>query len=276
MLEMKVDNFLLTILLLLSFVTIVGLNWKTQKQVTDVKEGFQDKNQNKDKNTIGDQVRAILDPMTAPYEKDLCSLFDTIRKNMLKNEKTGAGISDAEAARKVEADLALKIPGGPLPCPFLRYPRTTATDIEWLAWLQQVPPDIGARVVFMALHAKDILQTTEQSLKAALSGQAAPPTTEPFATICTPDVIATRKAEAAKRKEISSCILPEEASLKEIREQIQDRLKLFVSQKEAVLKAKGIPMDIDIQAVLRDAKKSQVALDTSAKQAEAGTLQLTI
>jgi hypothetical protein len=111
------------------------------------------------------QIRNVLEPMTAP---ELCPLFEKLRDNMVKNEKAGQPISDAEATKRTETALALKIPGGALPCPLLQYPSETATDLEWLTWLQGVPTDFGARVVFMAIFLRKKLAATERRLKESL------------------------------------------------------------------------------------------------------------
>jgi hypothetical protein len=116
--------------------------------------------------TLQKQIKAVLEPMNAP---ELCPLFEKLRSNMLKNEKAGQQISDAEAMKRVETALALKIPGGALPCPLLQYPADTASDLEWLTWLQTVPVDFGARVVFMAIFLRKKLVGTERRLKESLS-----------------------------------------------------------------------------------------------------------
>ena len=124
------------------------------------------------KSEIEIQIRKILDAMDS---KGLCPLYKTIRTNMAKNEKAGQDISDQEVNKRVEAALALKIPGGALPCPLLTYPKAGSSDLEWLDFLQQVPSDFGARVVLMAIYAQGFLADKEQILKDALSGKGTPP-----------------------------------------------------------------------------------------------------
>ncbi len=222
------------------------------------------------KNPLSVQIKAVLDPMIAEAG-DLCSVFNTVKTNMIKNEKTGNSISDQEAERRVVNSLTLKIPGGPLPCPLLQYPKDSSTDIEWLTWLQTVPPDFGARVVLMAVYAKESLQNTGQGLRNALSGKA---TTEPFA-ICPPDVAATRRAEKAKQGQ-ESCTLPEDIKPEDIQEQVTLLLKKLVANKNQLLKQNNIDPNMSIKPLLQDAKVNQAYLEKQGKAAEAGTLEVNL
>lgn len=240
-----------------------------------MKEGFADAPKPVQESQIGKRIRAVLDPMIEPHGETLCSLYDTIRKNMMKNEKAGQNISDGEARARVEKSLALQIPGGPLPCPLLRYPTGTITDVEWLNWLQRVPPDFGARIVFMAAYAKEMLGSTAQKLDDALSGKAAPPTEEEFSPICPPDVATTRRAERASKSE-QACDLPENVSPARIQEQVQKLLETMIATKSNALRAKGIDPGIDIGPLLKAALQSQAYLEKQAKDAESGNLKVEV
>lgn len=225
------------------------------------------------KNPLADKIKAVLNPMIAGTE-DLCSVFNVVKSNMIKNEKTGNSISDQEAERRVINALTLKIPGGPLPCPLLQYPKDSSTDLEWLTWLQNVPSDFGARVVLMALYAKESLQNTSQSLRTALKGMTA--STEPFA-VCPPDVAATRRAEKAKQGQMqTTCTLPEDAKPEDIQEQVTLLLKKLVSSKTQILKENNIDPNINIIPLLQDAKINQQYLEKQGKAAEAGTLEVNL
>jgi hypothetical protein len=158
-----------SVLLAFLTVTVIGLILYLNLRPTST-EGFTDKTQAEAQaavkgSSIQLEIRNVLDPMTAP---ELCPLFEKLRANMVKNEKAGQSISDAEAVKRTETALALKIPGGALPCPLLQYPSETATDLEWLTWLQGVPTDFGARVVFMAIFLRKKLGATARRLKEVL------------------------------------------------------------------------------------------------------------
>ncbi len=231
------------------------------------------------KNPLSVQIKAVLDPMVAGAE-DLCSVFNTVKSNMIKNEKTDSSISDQEAERRVINALTLKIPGGPLPCPLLQYPKDSSTDIEWLTWLQTIPSNFGARVVFMTIYTKDSLQNVTQELRDALQGKgnAATAVTEPFA-VCPPDVAATRRAEKAKQGQDqaqNTCTLPEDAKPEDIQEQITSLLKKLVANKNQILKENNIDPNISLKPLLQEAKANQQYLEKQGKAAEAGTLEVNI
>lgn len=240
------------------------------------------------------QIRKILDPMAVP---ELCPLFESVRANMRKNEAAGQQISEQEITARVEKTLDLAIPGGALPCPLLTYPKTGASDLEWLDFLQKVPADFGARVVFMALYARNQLVKTEITLAGNLKrlknreikSQVAkalglPPepltqaeleqdSAEGFAALCPPDVADTRRAEKAN-KQAASCQLPEELSPQQIQDAITGFLKKIVATKDATLKAKGVDPAIDIKPIIAQAQKAASALDARKSQVEAGTLTM--
>jgi hypothetical protein len=262
-LEMSGLGILLVALSLIFFAILIGMNTinsvKPAKAVAAHAEGFAD-------SEIEVQVRAVLDQMDS---NELCPLFAIIRKNMMKNAKAGQQISDQEAAKRVEADLAIKIPGGALPCPLLTYPKAGSTDLDWLDFLQKVPSDFGARVVLMAVFAEGFLTTTEETMKLALSGKGTPPG-EGFA-ICSPDVADSRRAE--KQKD-TTCTLPEELDPAKIKEAITKLLKELVSNKTTILKSKQIDPLIDIKPLIARSKVSAAYLDKKGKQAESGELEM--
>ena len=223
--------------------------------------------------TVEPQIRAVLDKLT---NKDICAIYDKIRSTMAKNETAGpTGVSDTEAAKRVEANLAIKIPGGALKCPLFKYPKAGSTDIEWLSFLITIPPDFGARIVFMAIFAKEYLADIETTLKSALSGNGTVPkvnSTEGFA-VCTPDVAATRRAEKAAKVQ-GVCTLPEEMSKKEIEDAVTELLKQLVSEKTTILKSKQIDPKININPLIAEANKSLLYIDKKSQQAQDGTLAI--
>ena len=210
------------------------------------------------------KIRAVLEPMTANGD-DLCSLYTILRQTGMKNAKAGPGDppSDAEAARQVEAEFALKIPGGALPCPLLTYPKDGATDLDWLAFLQTIPADFGARIVFMALYARDTLKEQLTTIKHSLG--------EGFQAICTPDVAASRRS-AAQAKEAAGCTLPEDLSPAQINQAATDLLKSLVATKTSALTAKLISPTLDIAPIVKEAMSYAAQLKTYSDKAQSGTL----
>lgn len=265
-LEMGVSGLgiLLVVLSIVFFTVLIGMNTINSVNVPQEPsiDGFVGSSDTEVK------VRAVLDQMDS---KELCPLFVVIRTNMMKNAKAGQDISDQEATKRVEADLAIKIPGGALPCPLLTYPKAGSPDLEWLDFLQKVPSDFGARVVLMAIFAEGFLGTTEKTMKLALSGNGTPPVAENFA-ICSPDVADSRRAE--KQNKGTSCILPEELGPEQIQEAITKLLKDLVANKTTILKSKKIDPLIDIKPLIAQAKKSAEYLSKKAKQAESGELEM--
>jgi len=259
-------SILLGVLIIVCFLLIIGMNW------CNYQEGFAQK----EEPTVSDveiQIRKVLEDLTVD---EICPIYKTIRTNMKKNELAGptAAKSDSEAEQRVEASLALKIPGGALPCPLLTYPRTGSNDLSWLDFVQKIPVDYGARIVFMAIYAKDYLGSTEILMKDALSGKGKIPPPEEGFVVCSPDVIDTRKAEKLK-KGSESCVMPEDLSPEQIKESVTVLLKQLVAEKTTRLLAKKVDPQIDILPLIKDATKSAKYLNEKANEANEGTLQMT-
>jgi hypothetical protein len=233
-------------------------------QVIPQEEGFK----NAPQSDIEVQIRTVLSQMDSD---ELCPLYKTIRSNMAKNEKAGQDITDQEVNKRVEAALAIKIPGGALPCPLLVYPKAGSSDLDWLDFLQKVPSDFGARVVLMAVYAQGFLADKEKLLKDALSGNGTPPISDGF-TVCSPDVADSRRAE--QKNKDTSCTLPEELSPEQIKEAVTKLLKDIVAKKTTILKAKQIDPLIDIKPLLTQAKASAEYVTKKSEQAQNGTLQM--
>jgi hypothetical protein len=245
------------------------MNYKNSVQQSKVisVDGFQDVA----KAGAEAQIRAVLDPMIVP---EICPLYTTIRTNMKKNEMAGEnGATAQEAEKRVEASLAIKIPGGALPCPLIKYPRAGATELDWLDFIQKVPTDFGARVVFMAIYAKEFLADKEKILKDTLSGDITVPMPEEGFVVCTPDLADTRRAERSK-KSAQSCTLPEDLTPEQIHEAIAVILKQLVSQKNTLLKEKKIDPLIDILPLIKAATKSAAYINKKSEEAQNGTLQM--
>lgn len=252
---------LLAVLSFIFVVILVGMNIVNSVQ-TKVSEGFKD-----EKSSIEVKIRKVLDSMTSD---GLCPLYATIRAGAVKNEKAGQDITDQEANKRVEAGLALKIPGGALPCPLLTYPKPGSSDLDWLDFLQRVPSDFGARVVLMAIYAKGFLTDKEQLMKDALSGKGSVPVSDGF-TVCTPDLATSRRAE---KKPEPACTLPEDLSPEDIDEAVTKLLKTLVAQKNTILKEKKIDPNTDVEALIKTATVSAKYINEKSEQAKGGTLQM--
>lgn len=263
-------SILIGVLVIVAIILIFSMNWNNYKKCNEEPFATQEKNAPSD---IEVQIRAVLDDLTIP---EICPLYTTIRKNMKKNEMSGPNAvkNEVEAAKRVEDSLRLKIPGGALPCPLLTYPKAGATDLQWLDFVQKIPVDYGARIVFMAIYAKEFLGSTEQLMKDALSGNGKIPPVEEGFVICSPDVADTRRAEKSKKGQ-ESCELPENLTPEQIKEAVTVILKQIVAEKTTLLTKKQISPTIDILPIIKDATKSADYLNKSAKKAEEGTLEMT-
>jgi hypothetical protein len=258
---------LLAVMSFIYMVILIGMNMVNSVQT---REPFADvaTKAKATKSQIEIQIRKILDSMNS---ESLCPLYTTIRTNMAKNEKAGQDISEQEVKNRVEAALALKIPGGALPCPLLKYPKAGSSDLEWLDFLQQVPSDFGARVVLMAIYAQGFLAENEQALKDALSGKGTPPISDGF-TVCSPDVATSRRAE--KKGKGERCTLPEDLSPEDIQEAVTTLLKALVANKNTILKEKKIDPNIDVKALIQKANRSATYVAQKSQQAQDGSLQM--
>ena len=260
------------VLILICLFLIFAMNWNNyQADLYYEHEGFSNGDKKPEKSDVERQVRKVLDDLTV---QEICPIYTTIRTNMKKNEMSGPTPSTAvEADRKVEANLALKIPGGALPCPLLQYPRAGASDLDWLDFVQKIPVDYGARIVFMAIFAKEYLGSTEQLMKDALDGKGKIPPEEGF-VVCSPDVIDSRKADKLKKGQ-EACEMPEDMSPEQIKEAVTLILKQLVAEKTTILTRKKIDPQIDILPLIKDATKSAKYLNKKGEEAKEGTLQMT-
>jgi len=235
------------------------------------KEGFTSKD------TIPSQIRAVLDPMNI---EDICNIYSVIREFMKKNEIALSHVSESEAILRVEKALAIKIPGGPLSCPLLKYPVEGATVDDWIAFLQTVPVDFGSRVVFMILYAKKELKRRVDNINAALKAE--PTKTdaefdkmdqaivmaggniyENFTGLFPPTVADTRSMEKSSRvldrfKDIATKSLTDEIIVKKKNDQalVTKLLDAIINTRNTTLSGKGISPTIDLAPYLASAKES--------------------
>lgn len=276
---METVNIAFGLLMIIGVVTILILNF-SQKPAppADINEGFES-----GPTPVEERIRNVLRYYDIPQ---VCSLFETIRNNMLKNEMAGKQISVEEAQARVEKDLALKIPGGALPCPLIVYPKSGSGDLEWLAFLQKFPSDFGARLIFMIIYADETLANQRKVLDDALSGKKsegfakgpaegfAKGPAEGFSVICPPDLATTRRAEK-DRKALENCILPEDMTQEQIISQVDTLLLRIVATRNKELKAKGIPFNKDFTESLKRAIINAAYLKQKAAEAESGDLRPT-
>jgi len=232
---------------------------------------------------ISKQIRGVLDSMDAP---ELCPIYATIREFAVKNEMTANNVSEQEANLRFDRSLAIKIPGGGLPCPFLTYPADTAKDEDWLDFLTRVPPDFGARVIFMALHARKELGRRAENIKAALQGK--PTLTEDdfaaldkqgssvydgFTGVFTPtleksNVFEEQTEGFADSPEDDSKLTPQER----LQKQVTKLLENLKSTKAKVLKSKGVSEFVDIAAIISSAKESSNYIAQTQAKANDGSI----
>lgn len=246
-------------LIIFFFVVVLLINFRSSTQTEKALENFENPPQPSD---IPLQVKAVLDPMLPKGSEDLCQIFDVIRTNMSNNEKTNPNLSPEEISIRVEKSLALSIPGGALPCPLLTYPSNSASDLEWLDFVQKIPTDFGARIIFMTIYAHKSLKETKESLSSSLSSM------ESFSDICPPDIARSRRNDA----KASNCVLPEDMKSEDIKESILQALRTLVAQKNSILQAKQVDPKTDVQTLLTQTKEYLSYIQAKNTQLQNGTL----
>lgn len=275
-------SFLFGILTLLFLVAILGMNLANTSRV---EEPFVDSG-SVAKSEIASEIRETLDKLafyTSPDASDasasdgtrLCMIISLIRMSMAENEGVGQNLSDAEISKRVEATLSTAIPGGILPCPLLQYPSDSATDLEWLTWLQTVPTDFGARVVLMAAYADVTITSVANKMKDALSGNIKIPSLDGFVDVCTPTLSEKKRSELEEK----NCSLPESLTPAQMKEAVTKLLKKLVSEKERILAKvrKENPLtlgEIDVHTHIQNAIVAANYLNKQKQSLEAGTLTL--
>ena len=280
-------SFLFGILTLLFLVAILGMNLANTSRV---EEPFVDSG-SVAKSEIASEIRETLDqlafytspdasgsgsnPTSASDGAKLCMIISLIRMSMAENEGVGQNLSNAEISKRVEATLSTAIPGGILPCPLLQYPSDSATDLEWLTWLQTVPTDFGARVVLMAAYADVTITSVANKMKEALSGDIKIPSLDGFVDVCTPTLSEKKRSELEEK----NCSLPELLTPAQIKEAVTKLLKKLVSEKERILTKvrKENPLTlgpIDVHTHIQNAIVAANYLNKQKQSLEAGTLTL--
>jgi len=251
---------LFVILILLFLGLVIGMNYSIlEVSPLPSTEGFAD---TEDAGALRRQIDAVLRPMIKDGP-ELCALFDTIRATAFKNTKAGQDITDVEARARVEKEISQGINGlTPLQCPLLTYPKEGATDLEWLSFVQSIPPDFGERVLRMALYAKLTLKKQADMLRESLG--------EGFADICSPEA-ATIRRKASKSTETASCLLPEDLKPAEIKDAVTVLLKTLVANRNTAIQA--LKIQGDLSDMLKAAAKDAEYIKGKAAAAEAGDLR---
>jgi hypothetical protein len=279
-------SILLGVLILIFFIVVFGMNFLNIKSITK-KEGFAN-TKGKSHTAAEAKVRATLDTMAFYNNPDasgntdgqeLCSLFTLVRDTLAKNEAAGKKLDDSEIAKRVEASLDAKIPGGALPCPLLKYPSSDSTDIEWLSFVQSIPEDFGARVVLMARFADTEMTSVASQMQTLLGGKMTvpilppitPETKEPFINVCPPRIAGKKRDD----QEQASCTLPENLSPDEILLAIDSVLENLVAKKNSILLANLIDPTTTIHGNIVNATKSAAYLKETQQKIKDGTLTMT-
>ena len=279
-------SILLGVLILIFFIVVFGMNFLN---TLTTKEGFE----TPAKGSTESQVRAILDPLAFYTSPDgtvfgsgktdgeqLCSLFILVRDTLAKNEAAGQNLNDTEIAKRVEATLESKIPGGALACPLLTYPAPDSSNLEWLSFVQSIPEDFGARVVLMSVYADTELTSISSQMQSALAGDitippipsiSSTPTQEPFINVCPPRIASKKRDD----QEEASCQLPESLGPDEIRAAIDSVLQKLVVKKNSILLANFIDPKINIHTNIVNAMKAASYLKKQQNAIKSGTLAMT-
>ena len=256
---------LFVVLILLFLGLVIGMNYSILEVAPlPSTEGFADTS---DRDALPRKIDAVLKPMIKDGS-ELCALFDIIRATAFKNTKAGQKITDEEARSRVEKEINQGMYGRTaLQCPLLTYPKKGSTDLEWLSFVQSIPPTFGEQIIYMAFYAKRTLNTQAEMLRESLG--------EGFADICSPEA-ATIRRKASKSTEKATCLLPEDLTPAEIDDAVTVLLKTLVANRNTVLdefKKGGMLLSGDISDVLKGAAKDAAYIKLKAAAAQAGDLR---
>jgi hypothetical protein len=174
-------------------------------------------------------------PVKEGFEAEITSTVEKIRKCMdaLALNTTPDGSSTEEGAelcaiyKDMDPDTAAKnIPGGALPCPLVQYPSAGASDTEWLAWFQNIPPDFGARVVFMVLFADNTITPQKDTINNII--------TQGFenTAVCTPELLGLKK----QIDSASKCVMPADMTTEQITTTVDTIIQQLEETKKKLLK----------------------------------------
>jgi hypothetical protein len=237
---------------------------------------------------IEETIREALDSYLNP---DLCSVYVELRKIVAQGIQGNEQPPTEDTLKKVDAYLTKELTIAPLPCPSFTYP-TAKAELEWLVFLNELPTDIGARFVLMALYAQRELKFRAENVKLALARSLPIPEsekdvaektrlakkvllsafpTEGFTSIvgiCPVSVQDTRRMEA----KTAGCRMPDDMTHEEIVESVDNILRKMSADKKSILALKYISPDIDVDPFIADAKASSEYLKKMKAKALDGSL----
>jgi hypothetical protein len=122
--------------------------------------------------------------------------------------------------------------------------------VVWVSWLQNLPRDFGARVVFMATFADQKISNISTKFQDLLNMEIDPPKTnvpkmELFASMCTP----TLKEAAQKNSESSACADPSSLSPSQLSAVVSSILEDMVAVKNKKVLNVYMPRSTDPNAI---------------------------
>ena len=173
-------------------------------------------------------------PVKEGFEAQITTTVEKIRKCMdaLALNTTPDGSPSGEGAElcAIYKDMdpnttAKNIPGGALPCPLVQYPSAGASDTEWLAWFQNIPPDFGARVVFMVLFADNTITPQKDTINNML--------TQGFenTAVCTPELLGLKKQIDSAGK----CVMPADITGEQVTKTVDSIIQQLEETKKKLL-----------------------------------------
>jgi len=173
-------------------------------------------------------------PVKEGFEAQITTTVEKIRKCMdalaLNTTPDGSPAGEGADLCTIYKDMdpnttAKNIPGGALPCPLVQYPSAGASDTEWLAWFQNIPPDFGARVVFMVLFADNTISPLKDAINNML--------TQGFenTAVCTPELIGLKKQIDSAGK----CVMPDNMTREQVSVSVDTIIKQLEDTKKKLL-----------------------------------------
>lgn len=173
-------------------------------------------------------------PLKEGFEAQITTTAEKIRKFMdtlaLNTTPDGSPTGEGAELCAIYKDMdpnttAKNIPGGALPCPLVQYPSAGASDTEWLAWFQNIPPDFGARVVFMVLFADNTITPQKDAINNIL--------TQGFedTPVCTPELLALKKQIDSAGK----CVMPDNMTEQQVTVSVDTIIRQLEDTKKKLL-----------------------------------------
>ena len=173
-------------------------------------------------------------PVKEGFEAQITSTAEKIRKCMdalaLNTTPDGSPTGEGAELCAIYKDMdptttAKNIPGGALPCPLVQYPSAGASDTEWLAWFQNIPPDFGARVVFMVLFADNTITPQKDAIEKML--------TQGFenTAVCTPELLGLKKQIDSAGK----CVMPDNMTSEQVSVSVDTIIQQLEETKKKLL-----------------------------------------